>query len=178
MTEENEEEKKDEKEEKTEEPKEPKKKKSKLGKGCLILILLGVGFFVLVGLIGVSGGGEKKKEEVITQQEPEKVTEEVTEEEAVEEVEPKEETEPFKISGVGQKATEKFTLKEGLAVFKMIHSGSHNFIVWLLDSEGNKIEVLVNEIGPFDGSKAVKIPEDGVYLLDVNADGSWTVSIE
>lgn len=55
------EEKEEKKEEKTEEPKEPKKK-SKKSKGCLILILLGVGFLVLVGFINamISVGREAR----------------------------------------------------------------------------------------------------------------------
>ena len=61
MAEEAEEEKEEEKREKTEETKEPKEKKSKKGKGCLILVLLGVGFLVLIGLIGAGGGGGQKK---------------------------------------------------------------------------------------------------------------------
>ena len=37
---------------------------------------------------------------------------------------------------------------------------------------------LVNEIGPFDGSQAVTVPEDGIYLLQVEANGPWTIEIE
>lgn len=59
---------KEEKEEKKKEEKteEPKKKKSKKGKGCLALILLGVGFLVLIGLIGAGGGGGEKEKSAPT----------------------------------------------------------------------------------------------------------------
>lgn len=99
-------------------------------------------------------------------------------------VEPVDEPEPVKpapinLSGTGQTATEKFTLQSGLAVFKMTHSGSSNFIVVLLDSAGNEVDYsLVNEIGAFNGSKAVQIPDSGEYLLDIQAGGAWTVTIE
>jgi len=156
----------------------PENKKGGMGKKIIFGI---VGIIVLFVIIGVFGGGEKKtQEEGSIQQQPTKVEEKATEQEATtEEVEAEKEVEPFKLSGVGQQATEKFTLKKGLAIFKMIHSGSSNFIVHLLDEEGNQVGFsLVNEIGPFDGSKAVSIPRDGVYLLDIDADGSWTVAIE
>lgn len=88
-----------------------------------------------------------------------------------------------KLSGVGQKATEKFTLKKGLVVFKMTYKcspceGDSIFVIKLLKDNGDYMSLLVNEIGNFDGSKAVKITETGIYLLDISADGQWTVSIE
>lgn len=84
---------------------------------------------------------------------------------------------PVVLSGVGQQATNKFHLESGLKIFKMTHSGGGNFAIWLLDSNGNKLGLLVNEIGSFNGSKAEQIPFAGDYLLDVMASGSWTVTI-
>lgn len=88
--------------------------------------------------------------------------------------------EPIEIplSGTGQKATEKIRLQAGLANFSMKHDGSSNFSIFLLDDMGNREELLVNEVGSFDGSKAVQIPETGNYLLDIGADGAWTVTIK
>jgi hypothetical protein len=86
---------------------------------------------------------------------------------------------PKTITGVGQKVTELFYLNTGLIRFEMKHDGNSNFAIWLLNSEGRRIELLVNEIGHFDGSKAVGITEPGgLYLLDIAADGNWQVSIE
>ncbi|HJH28005.1 MAG TPA: hypothetical protein C5S37_14865 [Methanophagales archaeon] len=73
--------------------------------------------------------------------------------------------EPIALSGTGQEATSKFPLEKGLSIFRMTHDGDSNFAVWLLDGEGDKIELLVNEIGEFDGSKAVSIRNRGVYLF-------------
>jgi len=75
-------------------------------------------------------------------------------------------------------ATSKFSLETGLSVFRMNHDGDRNFIVWLLNDEGDQIDILVNKIGEFDGSKAVGITKQGDYILDINADGSWTINIE
>lgn len=85
---------------------------------------------------------------------------------------------PSTFSGVGQKATQKFPIGKGLATFSLKHDGQSNFAVLLLDNNGSTVELLVNEIGPFNGSKAVKIPKDGDYLLDISADGNWTISFE
>ncbi|MHB0914774.1 MAG: hypothetical protein ACYC5A_01175 [Thermoleophilia bacterium] len=82
------------------------------------------------------------------------------------------------ISGTGQQASEMFTLEKGLAKFYLAHDGQHHFGIWLMDDQGQNIDLLVNETGPFDGSKAVKIPNDGTYILDISADGNWTVTIE
>lgn len=85
---------------------------------------------------------------------------------------------PISLSGTGQAATEKFELKAGLATAKMTHQGSSNFSIFLMNSKGERTELLVNEIGDFDGSKALTIPSDGQYLLDVSASGPWTVEIK
>jgi hypothetical protein len=81
------------------------------------------------------------------------------------------------LSGQGQEASEIFTLKKGLAIFNMKYSGTSNFIIWLLDSNGDKVGLLANEIGAFNGAQALEIPGPGDYILDVDADGPWTVDI-
>lgn len=85
---------------------------------------------------------------------------------------------PLVFSGRGQQFSSKFPLASGLAIFRMRHNGGSNFAIWLLDDMGNNVELLVNEIGPFDGAKAVGIQQGGTHLLDITADGDWTVSIE
>lgn len=85
---------------------------------------------------------------------------------------------PFTLKGFGQKASEFFELDSGLTVFQMTHDGESNFAIWLRDGLGNRVELLVNEIGEFDGSTAVGIRRAGVYLLDISADGPWQVDIE
>ena len=86
--------------------------------------------------------------------------------------------EPITLSGTGQEATSKFSLEQGLSIFRMTHDGDSNFAVWLLNDEEDKVDLLVNEIGEFDGSKAVGIKNQGDYILDISADGRWTITIE
>jgi len=82
-----------------------------------------------------------------------------------------------RFSGQGQEATRVFRLNRGLARFSLAHTGDDNFIVWLLDSSGDQIDLLVNEIGPFNGSAAVGIEQAGQYLLTVDADGAWQIVV-
>jgi hypothetical protein len=85
---------------------------------------------------------------------------------------------PITLTGVGKKATDKFTLTKGLSIFKMTHNGGSNWIVKLIDSNGQDVDLLANEIGAFEGSKAVNISKEGEYVMDVTAGGNWTITIE
>ncbi|MDA2928496.1 hypothetical protein MYX84_00885 [Acidobacteria bacterium AH-259-O06] len=85
---------------------------------------------------------------------------------------------PINLSGTGQTVSSSFTLEAGLSIFRMTHNGSSNFAIWLKDSQGGLVALLVNEIGSFNGSKAVGIDSTGTSFLDITADGSWSVTIE
>jgi hypothetical protein len=85
---------------------------------------------------------------------------------------------PLSFSGHGQQVSPMFNLASGLTTFHMTHDGRANFAIVLLDREGNWVELLVNEIGAFDGGKAAGIREAGVHILDISADGNWTITIE
>ena len=85
---------------------------------------------------------------------------------------------PVTLGGEGQQVSSFFEMEAGLAIFRLTHDGRSNFAVWLIDSQGQRVELLVNEIGSFDGSTAIGIDQTGVHILDVTADGNWTVSIE
>lgn len=84
---------------------------------------------------------------------------------------------PITLSGSSQQATQPFNLQQGLSIFTLHNSGQQNFIVYLLDNQGNQIALLSNAIGDFSGSKAVQIPSAGSYLLNVQSDGSWSITI-
>lgn len=82
---------------------------------------------------------------------------------------------PQTFNGRGTQITPFFTAKAGALRLSMKHDGQRNFIVQLLDSEGRTVDLSANVIGPFDGSKVVRIPADGVYLFTIQADGAWTI---
>jgi len=85
-------------------------------------------------------------------------------------------TESF--SGSGHQVTPLFRLSAGRAIFRMTHTGSSNFIIWLEDDSADLVALLVNEIGSFNGSTSEHIEDSGWYMLDISADGAWTVTIE
>ena len=86
--------------------------------------------------------------------------------------------------GTGQQVSAQFELFEGVSLFTMTHDGSGHFDVQLLDEGGQLVALLANETGGFEGSKAVGIKEGGrraqpgTHILNISADGNWTVSIE
>lgn len=88
------------------------------------------------------------------------------------------EPELIELSGTGQQSSQVFNLEKGLTVFKMTHTGTSNFSIVLMDSNGERVKLLVNEIGQFDGAKAVGILKKGNYILDISASGIWTVEIK
>lgn len=81
------------------------------------------------------------------------------------------------LEGEGRQATRKFELQQGLAILRVEHEGSSNFVVRLLDSKGREGQTLFNQIGEFAGTRGFEIREPGQYLLDVQADGPWKVEI-
>lgn len=81
------------------------------------------------------------------------------------------------LSGSGDTATEMIELEAGFAVFEGSYSGSGNFIVQLMDENGNNVELLVNEIGSYNGKTFAIINTDGNYYLNVTASSSWNFSI-
>ncbi len=60
----------------------------------------------------------------------------------------------------------------GLATATITYKGSANFVVTAYSSSGGT-DLLVNEIGNYSGESAIP---DGTFLLQVEADGNWTVT--
>jgi len=83
------------------------------------------------------------------------------------------------VTGKGQMVSKKFTLQSGLVTFHATHSGSSNFIVYILDgSTGAEVTSIVNEIGKVDATKAVQLKKSGTYAVQVQADGDWSMTFE
>lgn len=144
------------------------------GCGCVALVII---LFVVIGILGAIGS----KKQTNTNIENTTITETTTLPPAITPTP----AEPLKLTGVGKKATNLFTLEKGLRRFTMNYRGTSNFIVKLLDENGNAAggsfgfdSLIANEIGNFEGSKAVKMEKTGNYLLDITGEGSWTIVIE
>lgn len=79
----------------------------------------------------------------------------------------------------GQNDTIQFLkISNGLKVFNYKNVGSSNFIVELLDQDGKYCGIVANEIGDCSGSKAIKVSDDGVYILHVESKGKWSIDME
>ncbi|CAM3774147.1 hypothetical protein [Alkalicoccus chagannorensis] len=83
---------------------------------------------------------------------------------------------PIRLTGSGDTVTEMFELTDGFAVVDFSHSGERNFSVKLMDESGTS-SLLANEIGNYSGT-SFELTEDGEYLLEINADGEWSVSMD
>ena len=71
-----------------------------------------------------------------------------------------------------------FTLNAGSHVVESVYKGKGVFRVKLRDADGRLYSEPVAVIGGYDGSRVLKIDKAGVFLLDVHADGDWTVSVD
>ena len=57
--------------------------------------------------------------------------------------------------------------------------GSSNFVVWNLDSSGNKIDLLVNTIGSYSGTRLIDaLQGQQTAALQIQADGNWSVTLK
>jgi hypothetical protein len=87
---------------------------------------------------------------------------------------------PFTVSGNGNDVINFRIPGDVPAVLDLTHDGSSNFIVWSLDSSFSMIDLLVNEIGSYQGRRMVhggwfSAPEL-VRHLDIDADGAWSIT--
>jgi hypothetical protein len=66
------------------------------------------------------------------------------------------------------------------AVLDLTHTGSSNFSVWSLDGSLGLIDLLVNEIGSYQGRRMVHggwfSQPELVRHLDIDADGPWSIT--
>lgn len=107
--------------------------------------------------------------------EPESETETEAEAEDEPEAEP-EPVEPQSYSGTGAEVVIIDPLGEGVFYATVTHDGSSNFALWSVDENGQDIDLLVNEIGDYDGDVALNFAEDPAALR-VEADGAWSIDL-
>jgi hypothetical protein len=84
---------------------------------------------------------------------------------------------PLTFTGSGSQVTAPFDLTKGLVIATGTHAGERNFIVQLVDSKGDDVDLLANEIGDARSEVISNRPTGGSYRLEVQADGAWTVAL-
>lgn len=75
--------------------------------------------------------------------------------------------------GEGESVTDTFETGAALTAVTFEHEGESNFA---LELDGDQEELLVNTSGVIDGATAVP-QAGGEYLIDVTADGEWSVTL-
>lgn len=85
---------------------------------------------------------------------------------------------PYKYSQKADSGMGAVRLRSGLLRATASHAGTGNFIVQLYNVNGQRLGILVNEIGQYDGKVAQRIPAAGIYYLDVQANGEWSIALE
>lgn len=78
--------------------------------------------------------------------------------------------------GQGDSLANFSVIRSGPVRFTLSHTGERNFIVELYSARGEYIDLLANEIGDYDGDRAVPLPP-GDYYLQIQADGQWLINV-
>lgn len=84
--------------------------------------------------------------------------------------------EPQSFSGHGSEVLILEPLGEDVFFADVTHNGSDNFALWSVDENGQDLDLLVNEIGNYDGQVAVNFRDDPAAIR-VEADGAWTIGL-
>lgn len=84
--------------------------------------------------------------------------------------------EPQSFSGTGSEVVMLDPLGEDVFYATVTHDGSSNIALWTVDENGQDIDLLVNEIGGYDGEVALNFGEDPAALR-IEADGAWTIDL-
>ena len=91
---------------------------------------------------------------------------------------------PQTFSGIGSQATPFFQINEGEYKISITADNNEFIAVHLMDYYGNVIldddreMPLAFHYGSYDDAVTVKVSESNNYLLNINCDGEWTVSVE
>lgn len=79
------------------------------------------------------------------------------------------------VNGRGDDVVTDVAVGDGIYRVHFTHSGRHNIIIKAYDA-GNDRELLVNEIGKYDGY--VLLSGESPFAFEITADGSWSYTIE
>ena len=81
------------------------------------------------------------------------------------------------LSGTGNKVTDAFPLKAGLAVFQSVRAYDGYYYIDVYNSNKQQIATVGAGSGPNDESVPVNIEADGMYALNVQSGEGWTVNV-
>lgn len=84
---------------------------------------------------------------------------------------------PIVLSGKGDQVVdvEKW---DGAALARIKNSGGGNFALWNYDADGNKIDLLVNTIGKYAGTRPIDfLADEHTARFQVKSDGDWEITL-
>ncbi|ATG51407.1 hypothetical protein CFK38_07610 [Brachybacterium vulturis] len=79
-------------------------------------------------------------------------------------------------SGTGAEVVMLEPLGEDVFFATVTHHGSGNVALWSVDENGQDLDLMVNEIGSYEGQVALNFREDPAAIR-VEADGDWTIEL-
>jgi len=80
-------------------------------------------------------------------------------------------------SGTGDSVVE-FDIPNTPVIITLTHNGSSNFAVWSLGTDFENIDLLVNDIAVYEGTRPMQFDEEPVSGLEITADGNWTYFVQ
>lgn len=80
------------------------------------------------------------------------------------------------ITGTGSDVTSFAVQTSGAVTFELAHTGEGAFVVWLLDSDAERLSLLTAKTGDVSDTRVENLTA-GSYFLDVDSTGDWSVSI-
>lgn len=83
---------------------------------------------------------------------------------------------PVVVSGSGDDVVE-IPAALSVCLVSASNSGSGNFAIWSLDSNNENIDLLVNEIGAYEGTTTTGMRNKTAKYLQVTSSGDWTITM-
>ena len=83
---------------------------------------------------------------------------------------------PQSFSGSGSEVVMLEPLGDDVFFATVTHQGSSNIALWSVDENGQDLDLLVNDIGNYQGQVALNFGEDPAALR-VEADGDWSIDL-
>ncbi len=85
---------------------------------------------------------------------------------------------PIEVSGVGDDVVDLAAPGDVPAILNIMYNGSSNFTIWSYNSSGDRVDLLVNTIGSYLGTRPVNLFEgDEIAFFEVGANGTWTLEL-
>jgi hypothetical protein len=85
--------------------------------------------------------------------------------------------EPISVSGSGDDVVD-IEKWDGPAIARISYRGGSNFVVWNYGTDGDKIDLLVNTIGQYDGTRPLDfLDTEHTARFQVESSGEWEIAI-